>query len=252
MTYDIALALRTWGRVPVEGCGNLDSAELLSLPATDLKRLVERAATHRYERLAPEYAAALALDEPGHGRAVLDLGCGLGLDSLRLARAGWQVVLADIVLENTRLARRVLQLYGYDALRTNVALAAPFITERECWRIDRLHSSGVLHHTPHAAELLREARGMMRAGGEARLMLYSDRAWTHWTGENDPDPGADPTTHLRWYEYVLGMDGNTPVYADWYSREKVRRLAEAAGWQLEDFRYLLKSEAFCAVRLGLL
>src|SRR3712207_8090061 len=41
----------------------------------------------------------------------------------------------------------------------------------------RVHSWGVLHHTPDTAAAVAEARRVLRPGGSACVMLYARRSW---------------------------------------------------------------------------
>jgi hypothetical protein len=108
-----------------------------------------------------------------------------------------------------------------------VLIEAP---DQELPRADIFYSNGVLHHTPDAASVLRSAS---QSCTEARLMLYSDRAWRHHTNS---EPPADVTGDPGFERYVRAMDA-VGDYADWWSPEKLAQAVEGF-WRVERFEYL--------------
>ena len=62
------------------------------------------------------------------GRHLLEIGCGMGFDSLELMRRGVRVTATDLTPNAVRLARRHFELEGVtpEGVRTANALALPF------------------------------------------------------------------------------------------------------------------------------
>ena len=120
-------------------------------------------------RMEP-HEARFAEFERWAGRDVLEIGCGLGIDTARFARAGANVTAIDLTDAGVALTHRLLdleQLAG-EAMVAN-AERLPFADER----FDLVYSWGVLHHTPNIRAAVDEVRRVLRPGGEARVMLYS-------------------------------------------------------------------------------
>jgi SAM-dependent methyltransferase len=104
------------------------------------------------------------------GLDVLEIGVGLGLDFVRFARAGARAVGVDLTEAAVDSTAMLLELEGLEAeVRTADAENLPFAAES----FDVVYSWGVLHHTADTGRAIEEARRVLRAGGEARIMLYA-------------------------------------------------------------------------------
>ena len=111
------------------------------------------------------------------GLAVLDVGCGQGIDLVRYARAGATVTGIDLTPRHVELARAHLAAQGLSGtVGLGDAEQLPFATDS----FDRVASNGVLHHTPDIAAALREVRRVLRPGGEARIILYNRSSLHYW------------------------------------------------------------------------
>jgi ubiquinone/menaquinone biosynthesis C-methylase UbiE len=108
------------------------------------------------------------------GKRVLEIGIGLGTDFMGFVRAGADAVGIDLTEAAVESVRARLADEGLEAeLHVADAESLPFPGES----FDLVYSWGVLHHTPDTEQALREVRRVLRAGGEARVMLYSRRSW---------------------------------------------------------------------------
>ncbi len=136
---------------------------------------------------------ALRRLEPLHDRRVLDLGGGLGVGALALAKRGARVVLVDLSEKRADAARRSL-IHERMADKVQVVVAAaehlPFRPEV----FDRSTTKSVLIHTdlPRAA---REIHRVLKPGGRAVFLepldahpliwiyrtLFAPKTWKHIT-----------------------------------------------------------------------
>lgn len=106
-------------------------------------------------------------------RDVLEIGCGVGTDTARFARAGARVTAVDLTATAVELTQRRLEgerLPG--AVRQADAEALPFADGS----FDLVWSWGVLHHTPNTEQAVSEVARVLRPRGEARIMLYNRRS----------------------------------------------------------------------------
>ena len=104
---------------------------------------------------------------------VLEVGCGLGTDTVRFARAGAHVSAVDLTEAAVELTRRRLADEGREASVVQAdAEDLPFADDS----FDLVYSWGVLHHTPATARAVAEVARVLRPGGEARIMLYNRRS----------------------------------------------------------------------------
>lgn len=112
------------------------------------------------------------------GKRVLEVGCGIGTDTMNFARAGARVTAVDLSSESLEVARQRAEVFGLgdrirflegDAERLGELLPAePY---------DLVYSFGVLHHTPDPEAALRSLRPFVAPGGELRIMMYHRYSW---------------------------------------------------------------------------
>ena len=112
---------------------------------------------------------------------VLEVGCGLGTETVNFARAGARIVAVDLSERSVELTRQRLQVMNQNAT-TLVADAESLTSALETYfeaqkasvpQFDLIWSFGVVHHTPHPARAVAEMAKLLKTGGELRLMVYS-------------------------------------------------------------------------------
>lgn len=110
---------------------------------------------------------------------VLEVGCGLGTESVNFARAGARLTAVDLSSRSAELTRQRLAVQGVagtvlvaDAESLSGALAAHSADGRVP-QFDLVWSFGVIHHTPSPAAAVRELARLVKPGGELRLMVYA-------------------------------------------------------------------------------
>jgi SAM-dependent methyltransferase len=109
------------------------------------------------------------------GRRVLEVGCGIGTDTVGFARAGADLVAVDLSGVSLDLVRRRLAVYGLAAkLVQGNAEDLAFLPDDH---FDLVYSFGVIHHTPHPERAAAAIRRVLRPGGELRLMVYNRWSW---------------------------------------------------------------------------
>jgi 2-polyprenyl-3-methyl-5-hydroxy-6-metoxy-1,4-benzoquinol methylase len=100
---------------------------------------------------------------------LLEVGCGIGVDSIQLAKCGFQVTAID-------LTENALQVAKEFAARRGVAidfrLGNAENLEFDDGEFDAVYSFGVLHHTPGIERSIAEVCRVLRPGGTAYVMLY--------------------------------------------------------------------------------
>lgn len=211
-----------WSRLPVDDRGYLDAADLLVMSDDGLVALVAEMERVRYQgwrNHEGRWRDVLGLDTT-HGKRILDYGCGVGLEALQYAKAGNQVVVADINGAAVDVAWRLLDANGVPAWGSTSILDPPALNpDFGDWAFDVVHMAGVLHHIPDPRPTVELAHRLLKARGELRLMVYSDRAWRNATGTEPPD---DVTGHPQLERYVRTMD-EVGGWADWYNRARLEQ-----------------------------
>ncbi len=114
--------------------------------------------------------------EKWRGKKVLEIGCGIGTDSINFARAGADLTVIDLSSESLELCKRRFKVYGLDAnFYCGSAEELSKIVPVE--KYDLVYSFGVLHHTPHPEKAFSEIKKYCGPGTELRVMLYSKWCW---------------------------------------------------------------------------
>jgi len=97
------------------------------------------------------------------GKQVLEIGCGMGFDSVELMRRGVRLTATDLTPAAVRVARRHFEVEGLDAENVRVAnvLDLDFADES----FDGVYAIGVVHHTGDTPRAIREIRRVLKPGG---------------------------------------------------------------------------------------
>ena len=108
------------------------------------------------------------------GRRVLEIGCGLGTDTVSFARAGAHVTAVELSDESAALARKRAEVYGLsDRVRIHVGNAEDLPSLLPPQTFDLVYSFGVIHHSPQPGRIVGHLRRYMTPQSELRLMVYA-------------------------------------------------------------------------------
>ena len=149
------------------------------------------------------------------GKRVLEVGCGIGTDTINFARAGAQVTAVDVSTESLSLAKKRAEVFGLsDRIRFSHADAERLGEAVPPEHYDLVYSFGVIHHTPHPARVMAEIRKFMTGTSELRLMVYAKNSWKRImidAGLDQPEaqsgcPIAYTYSHDEIVELLAGFD----------------------------------------------
>jgi 2-polyprenyl-3-methyl-5-hydroxy-6-metoxy-1,4-benzoquinol methylase len=117
---------------------------------------------HPFDRLIPYGEIA--------GARVLEIGCGMGLHTELMVRAGADVTAVDISPTSIQATTRRLELKGLEANLVEAdATALPFRNGT----YDFVWAWGVIHHSSHTARIVREIARVLATRGSTRVMVYN-------------------------------------------------------------------------------
>jgi 2-polyprenyl-3-methyl-5-hydroxy-6-metoxy-1,4-benzoquinol methylase len=111
------------------------------------------------------------------GKRVLEVGCGIGTDSINFARAGAHLTAVDLSTESLNIARQRAEVMGVADRIEFVQANAEELTSAVTGRYDLVYSFGVVHHTPHPERAIEQIRALVAPQGTLKLMVYHRRSW---------------------------------------------------------------------------
>jgi 2-polyprenyl-3-methyl-5-hydroxy-6-metoxy-1,4-benzoquinol methylase len=116
---------------------------------------------------------AFAEFERWNGKKVLEIGCGIGSDTMRFARAGAHVTAVDLSRESLAVAAQRAAVLGLtDRIQFYQANAEELSERVPVGTYDLVYSFGVIHHTPHPENAIAEIRKYMGPQSTLKLMVY--------------------------------------------------------------------------------
>jgi ubiquinone/menaquinone biosynthesis C-methylase UbiE len=102
-------------------------------------------------------------------KKVLEIGCGIGIDTLEFSRAGAKITAIDISPKSVELTKKRLDYYS---LTGDVKIGDAENLDFPDNTFDFVFSWGVLHHTPDTQKAISEVFRVLKPGGKFCIMLY--------------------------------------------------------------------------------
>ena len=127
---------------------------------------------YRFEKL--DYLPRLLGSAAYRGQRVLEVGCGAGIDLVRLAEAGAVVTGIDLAPSAIALAKAHLADRGLAAdlqVMNGEAMAFPSAS------FDLVYAHSVLQYTADDRAMVSEIHRVLRPGGQAMLAVYHKHSW---------------------------------------------------------------------------
>lgn len=166
------------------------------------------------------------------GKRVLEVGCGIGTDTMNFARAGAQVTAVDLSDKSLEVARRRAEVYGLENIMFVQADVERLRGSLPPQQYDLVYSFGVIHHTPNPEAGLRELRAYLAPGGTLKLMVYHRYAWKVLWLLMTQGHGAFWNLDRIVATHSEAQTGCPVTYI--YSRAQARQLLEQAGYLVQD------------------
>jgi len=140
------------------------------------------------------------------GRHLLEIGCGMGFDSLEFLKRGVRVTATDLTENAVRIALRHFEVEHVKAesVHTENALALSFPDDT----FDAVWSNGVLHATGDTRLAIQEARRVLRPGGRAIIShFYRKPSWMY--------------TMYRWGREPIEHGQEDPPVNEFYTDDEI-------------------------------
>ncbi len=112
------------------------------------------------------------------GKKVLEIGCGIGTDTINFARAGAHVTAVDISSNSLDMAKQRAKLFNLTHqirfIQANVEILSEVMQPEQ---FDLIYSFGVLHHTPSPIRAIGELKKFSGKGTILKIMVYNFYSW---------------------------------------------------------------------------
>jgi 2-polyprenyl-3-methyl-5-hydroxy-6-metoxy-1,4-benzoquinol methylase len=111
-------------------------------------------------------------------KRVLEIGCGIGTDTMNFARHGARVTAVDLSEKSLEMARKRAEVYGLSgSIRFYHGSGEELPRILPVEEYDLVYSFGVIHHTPHPERVLEQIRNYVRPGSTVKIMVYHRYSW---------------------------------------------------------------------------
>ena len=113
------------------------------------------------------------------GKKVLEIGCGIGTDTINFAREGAEVTVVELSEKSIEVAQQRAEVFGLaDRIRSSTAATRrSFRASCPIEPHDLVYSFGVIHHSPHPERILDEVTKYLMPGGTLKVMVYNRWSW---------------------------------------------------------------------------
>lgn len=114
--------------------------------------------------------------EKWRGKKVLEIGCGIGTDSINFARSGADLTCVELSDKSLEICKKRFDVFGLKAkfFSGNSEVLSEFLPQE---KFDLIYSFGVIHHTTNPENVFSEIKKYMHENTECRIMLYSRYSW---------------------------------------------------------------------------
>jgi SAM-dependent methyltransferase len=107
---------------------------------------------------------------------VLDLGCGIGSDTLTFSLFGAKVTAIELSPESLKVAKKGAKVYQQRVkfYQGNIEELSKFLPKQ---KFDLIYTFGVLHHTPYPERVIKEIKKYCHKDTTIKIMLYHKWSW---------------------------------------------------------------------------
>jgi 2-polyprenyl-3-methyl-5-hydroxy-6-metoxy-1,4-benzoquinol methylase len=110
-----------------------------------------------------------------NGKKILEIGCGLGTETINFARSGADITVIDLSEESINLLKKRLEVFNLKAniYCGNAEELDTILPKEELGSFDLIWSFGVIHHSPNPEKIVEQIYKFLKKDGELKLMVYS-------------------------------------------------------------------------------
>ena len=169
------------------------------------------------------------------GQKVLEIGCGIGTDTINFARNGTEVTAVELSDASLEVAKQRAGVFGLADRITfhngNAEELAAFVPAEQ---YDLVYSFGVIHHSPHPELILDQVTRYVRSGSTLKLMVYNRLSWKVFWIVLRYGKGNFAKTRQLIAEHSEAQFGSPVTYA--YTRRELGEMLEQRGFRVREQR----------------
>ncbi len=113
-------------------------------------------------------------------RKILEVGCGVGIDLIRFAKAGAQVTGIDLAEQSVGLAR---QYFEHEEVAGSLQLGNGEELEFADNSFDMVYAHGVIQYTSNPKKMVDELRRVVKPDGQVVMMVYNRISWLNFLSQ---------------------------------------------------------------------
>jgi 2-polyprenyl-3-methyl-5-hydroxy-6-metoxy-1,4-benzoquinol methylase len=165
------------------------------------------------------------------GKRVLEIGCGIGTDTINFARHGAQVTAVDLTEKSLEVARQRARVFGLEnRIRFIQANGEELSSYVPVEAYDLVYSFGVIHHTPHPERVIEQIKKYVKPDTSIRIMVYNRWSWKVLWIALVYGKGQFWKLDRLIAEYSEAQTGCPVTYS--YSRQGGKKLLQDQGFQV--------------------
>jgi len=116
--------------------------------------------------------------EHWRGKRVLEIGCGIGTDTVNFLRHGARVTAVELSEKSLEIARKRAEVYALqDRIQFYLGSGEELSAFLPIEPYDLIYSFGVIHHTPCPERVVAEMSHYVAPGSTIKLMVYNRYSW---------------------------------------------------------------------------
>ncbi len=125
-----------------------------------------------------QHIVSFAQFDKWRGKSVLEIGCGIGTDTINFARHGAKVTAVELSKKSLDIAKRRAKVFGLqNKIKFYLANVEELSKTVPIRRYDLIYSFGVIHHTPHPEKAIKEIKKYADKNTVFKLMIYNRYSW---------------------------------------------------------------------------
>lgn len=113
-----------------------------------------------------------------NNKKVLEIGCGIGTDTINFARKGARITAVELSEKSLELARHRAKIYGLeDKIRFYLGNAEELSNFVPLEKYDLIYSFGVVYHTQNPENIFKEIKKYCNNNTLIKIMVYHKYSW---------------------------------------------------------------------------